>query len=170
MRLFLGIELEDAVTAAAAEAARALKTRLSTAAPEFDARWVPRPNLHVTLWFLGELADPEADDRDVVDLLWFPTGGGKTEAYLAIAAFQILLRRLRSGDRGAGTTVITRYTLRLLTAQQFQRATTVVCALELLRQSYQDEMGREPISIGLWVGVDQAPNTLAKAREIACRY
>jgi len=129
-----------------------------------DRRWRPF-QLAFILLCIPSIANPHSEDRDTVDLLWFSTGGGKTEAYLALAAFQILLRRFKNGDRGAGTTVITRYTLRLLTAQQFQRATTLVCALELLRRQYRMEMGEEPISIGLWVGEDQTPNDLVKARE-----
>lgn len=128
-------------------------------------QWRPF-QLAFLLLCIPSVANSDAHDRDVVDLLWFPTGGGKTEAYLALASLQILLRRLRSGDRGAGTAVITRYTLRLLTAQQFQRAATVVCALEFIRRANEAEMGGTPISIGLWVGEDQSPNNLASASEL----
>jgi hypothetical protein len=130
-----------------------------------EAKWRPF-QLAFILLCIPSVANPTDADREVVDLLWFPTGGGKTEAYLAISAFQILLRRLRSGNGGAGTTVITRYTLRLLTAQQFQRATTLVCALELIRRNYSSEMGSEPITIGLWVGEEQSPNSLVDARTL----
>lgn len=100
-------------------------------------------------------------DREKVDLLWFPTGGGKTEAYLGITAFVIFLRRLR--DSGAdGVTVIMRYTLRLLTLQQFERASILILSCELLRQKYQ--IGGSEISIGLWVGGDLTPNNLKDAR------
>ena len=105
------------------------------------------------------------DDRDIVDLLWFPTGGGKTEAYLAVAAMEIFSRRLRYADGGAGTTVITRYTLRLLSAQQFQRAAALICACEVIRRDHADEMGESPITIGLWVGDEVAPNRYGKAYE-----
>ncbi len=115
---------------------------------------------------LPSVAEEDDPDRDVVDLIWFPTGGGKTEAYLAVAAFQIFLRRLRRGDRGAGTAVITRYTLRLLTVQQFQRASTMVCAAELIRRQHADRMGDLEISIGLWVGEGAAPNRYQKAVEL----
>lgn len=108
-------------------------------------------------------------DRDIVDLIWFPTGGGKTEAYLFVAAFQIFLRRLRNPVIGQGTTVITRYTLRLLTTQQFQRASALVCACEVLRRK-QSNLGG-PITIGLWVGQSGSPNTCRDAydRYIALR-
>ncbi|WP_438465754.1 helicase-related protein [Marinomonas sp. PE14-40] len=99
-----------------------------------------------------------AESRDVVDLLWFPTGGGKTEAYLAVAAWEIFYRRLEDGLKGAGTAVIKRYTLRLLTSQQFQRAGTLICAMENMRRELHIEMGDQPFTLGLWVGQDSAPN------------
>lgn len=108
----------------------------------------------------------QGPDRDLVDLIWFPTGGGKTEAYLALAAFAILHRRLAHGDEGAGTTVITRYTLRLLTAQQFQRAATMIAACEMVRRDRSEELGSRPVSIGIWVGGDNSPNNYAAARRL----
>ena len=107
------------------------------------------------------------------DLLWFPTGGGKTEAYLGVAAFAIAMRRLQGRVDGfegdGGVTVIMRYTLRLLTLQQFQRAATLVCAMEHLRTEENDfegtPWGREPFRIGLWVGAKATPNTTASANE-----
>ena len=83
-------------------------------------RWRPF-QLGFQLLVIASLIDGDHDDRDTLDLLWFPTGGGKTEAYLALAAFEMILRRHRYSDAGAGTSVIMRYTLRLLTAQQFER-------------------------------------------------
>ena len=130
-----------------------------------DYAWRPF-QLAFILLVLPSVADESDPDRDVVDLIWFPTGGGKTEAYLAIAAVDIFLRRLRHGDRGAGTAVITRYTLRLLTAQQFQRAAAMVCAAELIRREQRATMGEQEISIGLWVGDEAAPNRYQKAVEL----
>ncbi len=99
-----------------------------------------------------------SESRDIVDLLWFPTGGGKTEAYLAVAAWELFYRRLEDGLKGAGTAVIKRYTLRLLTSQQFQRAGTLICAMEDMRCELYKEMGNQPFTLGLWVGQDSAPN------------
>jgi hypothetical protein len=78
---------------------------------------------------------PTHAEREVVDLLFFPTGGGKTEAYLGLAAFTLALRRLRNPSlTSAGVTVLMRYTLRLLTLDQLERAATLICALELERR------------------------------------
>lgn len=106
-------------------------------------------------------------DRSVMDLLWFPTGGGKTEAYLLLTAWTIFLRRQQGGREAEGVTVLMRYTLRLLTAQQFQRAAAMILASDLLRTSHYECPGinipatlsnGKAISIGLWVGEDTTPN------------
>lgn len=127
-----------------------------------SARWRPF-QLAYQLLTLSSVADPTSEFRDVVDLIWFPTGGGKTEAYLAVAAFEIFLRRLRHGSFGAGTAVITRYTLRLLTAQQFQRTARLICACEILRRSDPSMLGDEPITVGLWVGLTTTKNKYQEA-------
>jgi hypothetical protein len=112
---------------------------------------------------LRAIVEPTSDDRELVDLLFFPTGGGKTEAYLGLAAFAILLRRLRDpGVTSAGVTVLMRYTLRLLTLDQLGRASTLVCALELLRQEMPDRLGAWPFEIGLWVGKAATPNRMGE--------
>ncbi|MFP1602743.1 helicase-related protein [Microbacterium sp. 2216-1] len=113
---------------------------------------------------LASTVDDAHPDRPLVDLIWFPTGGGKTEAYLALAAIVIFLRRLEHGPTGGGTAVITRYTLRLLTSQQFQRAASLICAMELLRATDQRVKGMARFSIGLWVGNEATPGTRADAK------
>lgn len=102
-------------------------------------------------------------ERSLVDLIWFPTGGGKTEAYLGLAAFAICSARLSGA--GDGTIVLMRYTLRLLTAQQFQRASGLVMALEKIRRdrTLGASLGTQTISIGLWVGRSLSPNSRADA-------
>jgi hypothetical protein len=112
---------------------------------------------------------PEA----LADLLFFPTGGGKTEAYLGLSAYTMALRRLqgtvagRSGDEGVA--VLMRYTLRLLTIQQFQRATALVCACESIRRNALENndarWGKTPFRIGLWVGRRTTPNRTDDAVE-----
>lgn len=94
-----------------------------------------------------------------VDLVWFPTGGGKTEAYLGLISLTIINRRKDFKEKGGGTAAIMRYTLRLLTMQQFQRASLVIMALELIRRWGDFELGDEPINIGLWVGKNSLPNS-----------
>ncbi|GIV03546.1 MAG: helicase [Fimbriimonadales bacterium] len=118
------------------------------------------------------LADPTHKDRTkpveaFADLLWFPTGGGKTEAYLGVAAFAMAVRRLQGNlggyDGSRGLTVIMRYTLRLLTLQQFQRAATLLCAMEVLRRGDEGTWGTEPFTLGLWVGNRVTPGTTDEA-------
>ena len=103
------------------------------------------------------------------DLLWFPTGGGKTEAYLGVAALTMAIRRLQGNlgdlDGSRGLAVIMRYTLRLLTIQQFQRATTLMCAMEVLRRADTAKWGATPFTIGLWVGQRVTPNTTQESHE-----
>jgi hypothetical protein len=107
---------------------------------------------------LRSIVDPRHEDRATVDLLFFPTGGGKTEAYLGLAAFTLVLRRLRNeGVSSAGVTVLMRYTLRLLTLDQLSRAATLVCALELERKAAPARLGRWPFEIGLLVGKAATP-------------
>lgn len=112
---------------------------------------------------LPSTLDPDHDDRELVDLIWFPTGGGKTEAYLGLLACLILSRRLRYPTSGGGTAALMRYTLRLLTKDQFRRAARLICALELLRRQTPD-LGAEPITLGLWVGGTTSPNHYADAQ------
>ena len=127
-------------------------------------RWRPF-QLAFLLTTLESTANEDNEYRDTVDLIWFPTGGGKTEAYLGLIAFQIALRRLRHSDTGGGTAILMRYTLRLLTRDQFIRATRLICALELIRRE-RDDLGSAPITIGMWVGEATSPNTFQKAAEL----
>lgn len=112
---------------------------------------------------LVSIAKPTHHDREIVDLLFFPTGGGKTEAYLGLAAFTLVLRRLtHPGIQSAGLTVLMRYTLRLLTLDQLERAARLICALELERQKDPAKLGEWPFEIGLWVGQTATPNKMGK--------
>nr|WP_220488320.1 DISARM system helicase DrmA [Tessaracoccus sp. MC1756] len=141
------------------------------------ASWRPF-QLAFILMQLDALTDPatafrSSDHQSKVELLFFPTGGGKTEAYLGLAAFTFAIRRrqgmLQSADGPLdgrdGVAVLMRYTLRLLTAQQFQRATTLVCAAELARLDDEATWGAEPFRIGLWVGTDVSPKRFEEADE-----
>ncbi len=119
------------------------------------------------------LADPTSDQRNIVDLIWFPTGGGKTEAYLAAMAFHMFRERLLMSDAGAeltrdGTNVLMRYTLRMLTTQQFQRAASLICAMERMRREPRrwgiSSIPGRRFSLGLWIGGAGSPNRISDAR------
>lgn len=139
------------------------------------ASWRPF-QLGFILMQLGALADPTSDlrsgDAAQAELLFFPTGGGKTEAYLGLAAFTFAIRRLQGVvaspdgplDGRDGVAVLMRYTLRLLTTQQFQRTTALVCAAELERAADPDTWGHEPFRIGLWVGTSVSPKSVTEAK------
>jgi hypothetical protein len=135
-----------------------------TRSPDLDGdhRWRPFQMAFILLCLEG-IADPHSTDRELTDLLWFPTGGGKTEAYLGLLAFTAILRRLRAPNSGHGVTAIMRYTLRLLTIQQFERASLLVCCLESIRRT-DPRLGESPIEIGLWVGRGATPNKLTEAK------
>lgn len=153
-------ETLDAFRVANRAVSRALRRRLAGNAPRWRAF-----QLAFVLLNLPGIADPHDKHRQTVDLLFFPTGGGKTEAYLGLAAFAMVLRRLRHQDEdagmgGAGVSVIMRYTLRLLTLDQLGRAAALVCAMELEREQDPKRYGTWPFEIGLWVGKAATPNVL----------
>jgi hypothetical protein len=161
----------------ALERRRGKDTKLEEIDVAKNRSWRPF-QLAFVLLSIPSLADPKHSDRTdpaaaVADLLWFPTGGGKTEAYLGVAAFAMAIRRLQGPlgglDHADGLTVIMRYTLRLLTIQQFQRASTLLCAMEVIRRKAvakgDERWGDTPFRIGLWVGQRATPNTTADAQQ-----
>jgi hypothetical protein len=129
---------------------------------EKQPQWRPF-QLAFLLLNLASVADPNHDDRKVADLIYFPTGGGKTEAYLGLIAFTLLLRRLdglERPDEGRGVAVVLRYTLRLLTLDQLGRAATLMCALEEMRKKAPKVLGNARFTVGLWVGKAATANQL----------
>jgi hypothetical protein len=153
---------------AMARAARQRNAQIQKKQPKDVAppRWRPF-QLAFLLMNLRGIAEPTCVDRQVLDLLFFPTGGGKTEAYLGLAAFTLALRRLRDPSvTSAGVSVLMRYTLRLLTLDQLGRAAGLVCALELERQKDPQKLGKWPFEIGLWVGRKATPNRIGKKGDL----
>jgi len=169
------------VAALSAEPSLMQAFRLANAAMALQHDWKRTKGVPELTWYPFQLAfillaarsacDPASADRRFMDLLWFPTGGGKTEAYLAIIAILAFHRRITATEAndGSGTAAIMRYTLRLLTAQQFERASSLILASDLIRSGKVKspvpgiEFGDAPFSIGLWVGGDATPNDFKEA-------
>jgi hypothetical protein len=162
----------------------ALKLHEAVASVDVPENRSWRPfQLAFVLLNLPSLADPLHPERAdaqqrTVDLLFFPTGGGKTEAYLGLTAFTLAIRRLQGWsthgrDGSEGVAVLMRYTLRLLTLQQFQRAAALLCACELRRRelygrgetAQRRRWGETPMRIGLWVGNSSTPGRTEDAAE-----
>jgi len=128
----------------------------------FPSNRIPewRPfQLAFILQCLASFVDENSSEKELIDLLYFPTGGGKTEAYLAVSAFLIFWRRLEYPTSYDGVNIIIRYTLRLLSAQQFERASKMILACEFIRSNHKN-LGDKKITIGFWVGTNTIPNTL----------
>ena len=148
--------------AAAARRRRAQESGSEPAAVP-PPRWRPFQLAYILMNLRG-IAEPTHVEREFVDLLFFPTGGGKTEAYLGLAAFTLVLRRLRDPDHvHRGLSVLMRYTLRLLTLDQLGRAAALICALELERGADPNTLGTWPFEIALWVGRAATPNYMGRA-------
>lgn len=122
------------------------------------------------LMSLDGVYDPKGEDREIVDLIWFPTGGGKTEAYLGVMAFLMFYKRLAAPNDGNGTVALMRYTLRMLTTQQFQRASSLICSMEYLRRRSENNIPGARFSIGLWLGAAGSPNNKNSAKSQLERY
>jgi hypothetical protein len=164
-------------TMLAEQVRRGLSPDIAKIDVEKNRSWYPFQLAFILLNLPGITDLKHADRTDetcaIADLLWFPTGGGKTEAYLGLTAYTLGLRRLQGEIAGRsaeyGVAVLMRYTLRLLTLQQFQRASTLICACESIRRdrgSTGDErLGAEPFRIGLWVGQRTTPNTTSQSEE-----
>jgi hypothetical protein len=127
-----------------------------TVPSETHGYWRPFQIAFLLMSLRGIVEDTHIE-RSTVDLIWFPTGGGKTEAYLGLTAFTVFFNALSNAGT-TGVDVLMRYTLRLLTAQQFQRAATLFCAMEFLRIQDPKSLGNRPFRIGLWVGRSATPN------------
>lgn len=122
---------------------------------------------------LASAVDPAHRDRKLAELIYFPTGGGKTEAYLGLIAVVLLLRRIRgqgTHHEGRGVAVLLRYTLRLLTLDQLGRAATLICALEELRRRNPKELGNARFTVGLWVGSSATANRLKDVHQALSDY
>lgn len=146
---------------------KAMAMQARKARPADEPRW-RLFQLAFVLQCVEGVVDDQHLDRDTVDLIFFPTGGGKTEAYLGVIAFTLLLRRLRGrgkADAGLGVAVLLRYTLRLLTLDQLARAARLVCALELLRRDDPKNLGDVRLAIGLWVGRSATANTFGEVKK-----
>ncbi|MYH72953.1 MAG: helicase [Acidimicrobiia bacterium] len=167
----------EAIEARRRDEALSLRDAVAGADKPENRSWRPF-QLAFILLCIPSLTDPLHPERSqagaLADLLFFPTGGGKTEAYLGLVAYTLATRRMQgvvgtgedAVDGSDGVAVLMRYTLRLLTAQQFQRAATLMCAAELLRQHRAKSDPRyegSPFRLGMWVGASVSPNKASDA-------
>ncbi len=142
---------------------------IGNAPPAIQTIWRPFQIIYL-LSFIKKTLSSSSEKKSEVDLIWMPTGGGKTEAYLGATAFTIIWNRFADTlYKEIGTVVIMRYTLRLLTTQQFQRAASLICALEAMRADKEID-GKEKITIGAWLGNAATPNTREEAVEQLNKY
>ena len=170
-----------AIEARRRDAELSLRDAVNSADVAVNRSWWPF-QLAFVLLCIPSLADPTHPERTqggaLADLLFFPTGGGKTEAYLGLVAFTLAIRRMQgvvgegeeAVDGRDGVAILMRYTLRLLTAQQFQRASTLMCSAELLRQhrcKTDDRYEGTPFRLGMWVGASVSPNQARDAERFA---
>jgi hypothetical protein len=145
-----------------------IKLKSEFCMPDFSANnikigeWRPFQLAFILMNICG-VSKKDSSERDIVDLIWFPTGGGKTEAYLGLAAFSIFYCKIKNPNE-TGTNTLMRYTLRLLTTQQFLRASSLICACEYIRRKNHHILGDNDITIGLWVGGSVSPNSFKGAR------
>ena len=160
-RVLFAFRVSNRAMAAAARRRQGIVNKMPPAKVD-PPRWRPFQLAYILMNLRG-IADPTHVEREVVDLLFFPTGGGKTEAYLGLAAFTLVLRRLRDPEPAyRGLAVLMRYTLRLLTLDQLGRAAALMCALELEREKAPNDLGTWPFEIGLWVGRAATPNYMGE--------
>ena len=158
--------MQRSISAYAGQSGQGINCNLKDYMKEDHSEWRPFQIAFVLLNLTG-IIYPDSEERRIVDLLYFPTGGGKTEAYLGLIAFTMAYRRLTAGDeteyeKDGGVTVFLRYTLRLLTTQQRDRLIKLVIAAEMTRERHPDLFGKQRFAIGFWVGKQVTPNTFSE--------
>jgi hypothetical protein len=111
----------------------------------------------------GRPADPpdDLDELNIADVLWFPTGGGKSAALYGIIAVALFFDRLRGKE--AGVTAMLRFPLRMLSVQQLQLVLRLIVACERVRAEHGDP--GEPFRLGYWVGRNNTPNKITSAAD-----
>jgi hypothetical protein len=127
--------------------------------PTLAAREHPIGEFQAGLYGENSPADPAA----TATVIYFPTGGGKTETYLGIIACALFYDRLRGKDRGV--TAICRFPLKVLTTNQCQRMANFVVAADMVRERTRGANDNEikgAFELGLLIGGDDTPNTLSR--------
>jgi hypothetical protein len=133
-----------------------------------EFKWRPFQLAFILLNLKGlcalEVEDDGRDDRNIVDLAWFPTGGGKTEAYFGLIALLSFYRRSRFPEQEKTPMVhtIMRYTLRLLTSDQADRIVRLLGAMNHIFESQNLTSSFPRFRLGMWVGSAVSPNDLLK--------
>ena len=121
--------------------------------------------LDITAYEPELLLDDEIKNKaktDDIDILYFPTGGGKTEAFLGILIFNLFFDRMRG--KTCGNTAFLKYPLRLLSVQQVQRVSNILARAEMIRKEAGIE--GEEFSLGYFVGEGNTPNRIDENKEL----
>lgn len=106
-------------------------------------------------------------DIEVANLLYFPTGGGKTEAFLGCCVFSMFFDRLRG--KNYGLTAMLKYPLRLLAVQQLERVLVVVMKANIVREASEELKQTNRFEVGFFVGKNNTPNSISTREPLSDR-
>ena len=168
------IEYKDTVKTAFAYMNKTFQTKLNPASRKNITGW----RLFQIVFIVSMLAEAvrseyredaslSAADLEVANLLYFPTGGGKTEAFLGITVFTMFFDRLRGKNQGI--TAFLKYPLRLLAVQQLDRVLTIIMKANKVRKESAALREMTEFRVGFYVGNNNTPNKIDIKERLSSR-